>query len=230
MAITGRRCTSRNRSSGAAWTKPTGRRSPVRLQEGEQCRQQGQVKRQRQGHADAGNEAELGDARIIGRHEGEEAHRGGECGNRQRPADFGRGTVQRRGDIAGAEALVAVAHAELDAEIDGMTDEEHAEGDRDRVERSDHADGENAADDEADDERGEDGDEDPQRPQLPESATGTTDQPDSAVEKAAPLVSVENWASERATSPVTRTRTPFSGVRPSWRAASRIAAAAAAPG
>src|SRR5271157_1685811 len=53
---------------------------------------------------------------------------------------------------------------------------------------------------------------------------------DSAVENPAPSDNVENWSSERATGPVTRTRTPRAATRPSAFAASFTATTALRPG
>src|SRR5271165_1268939 len=53
---------------------------------------------------------------------------------------------------------------------------------------------------------------------------------ESAVENPAPSASVENWSSERATGPVTRTLTPRAGPRPSAWAADLMASTALRPG
>src|SRR5947209_7406365 len=72
---------------------------------------------------------------------------------------------QRGVKLVVLEALGAVAHAVLDAEIDAETDEQHGEGDRQEVQRADHQQAETGGDRQADDQRDEYRDDDLRRMQ-----------------------------------------------------------------
>ncbi len=107
------------------------------LEQHQQCRDHGDAGQERDDHAEAGEQAELGETLVVGRQERQEAGRGGGGGERQRRAHVFRGVEQRRVQIVDLVALGAIAHAELDAEIDAETDEQDRERHRDQIERAD---------------------------------------------------------------------------------------------
>ena len=89
-------------------------------------------------HADAGDLAEFGYAAIGGGQERQEARRNGGGGKRERNAGAGAGLHQREAQVRHLEPFLAIANAELDAEIHPEADEQHRECHRDEVQRSDH--------------------------------------------------------------------------------------------
>ena len=107
-------------------------------QEGDQRREERQARQEGDDHADTGDQAELGDAPERGRQEGEESRQESERGQRQRPADPAGGLAERRHDAVELVALVAVAHRDLDAEVDPEPEEERRDCDGDHVEAPDH--------------------------------------------------------------------------------------------
>ena len=109
-----------------------------RLEPAQQSGQQRDAGEERDQHADAGNEAELGHALVIRRHERQEARRGGERRERQRRAGAAARIQQRLVQVVDLVPLGAIADAELQSEIDAEADEQHREIDRYQVERADH--------------------------------------------------------------------------------------------
>ncbi|MCY1515111.1 hypothetical protein D9M68_496870 [compost metagenome] len=107
-------------------------------QHADQRRQQRERGGERDDHAGAGDQAQLGHAAVIGRQEAEERRRGGGSGQRQRRADRVRGHSQRLDHVVAVMALGAVAHAELDAEVHAEADKQHRERHRDHVQRAHH--------------------------------------------------------------------------------------------
>src|SRR5262249_28478217 len=105
-------------------------------------REQGgkQSDRGRKGDDDpgAGDQPELGKSHISGRQKRIEGGRDRRCGEQKRSRDAPAGRYEGLLEIAARMPLRSIADAELDTEIDAETNEEYAEGDRDRVERSDH--------------------------------------------------------------------------------------------
>ena len=116
---------------------PHRRRLGRRVQYRNQRRHQRDAGQERDDHAAAGDQPEFRQAAIRGRYEGEEAERGRDAGERQRPAGLARRVQQRRTQRAGLVALGAVADRELQAEIEAEPDKQDEERDRERVQRAD---------------------------------------------------------------------------------------------
>ena len=104
-------------------------------------------------HADARDQTEFGNAALVGRQEGKESCRGRERGERKWRRHPVPGRAQRVGKTAEPVALVAIAHAELDGEIDADADEENGEIDRNDVEGADQRDPRRGGGGKADDQR-----------------------------------------------------------------------------
>ena len=140
-----------------------------RPQQLEQSGQQGDAGEEGDQHATASDDAELGNAAVLGGCEGVEAGGDGQRGQCQRGADLGR---SRPGLGPSCIACIATAgplrrrpigHRVLDPEIDAEAHEEDGEGDRDQVEGAEDEQAKRRARGEADDEAGDDGQDDAQR-------------------------------------------------------------------
>ena len=103
----------------------------------EQGGQQSECAEERDKHAAAGDDAELGHAHEVGGGEGEEAAGGCQRGNQDLRAGGAARLAQRLDQFGVRVAALAEAHGELDGEIDRDADEEDGEGDRDQVQRAD---------------------------------------------------------------------------------------------
>ena len=122
-----------------------------RLEQAQQSRQQRDAGGERDQHADAGNEAELGNAFVDRRQERQEAGRRRQGRERQRRAGAPARLQQRLAQIVDLVPLRAIADAELQAEIDAEADEQHGEIDRYQIERADHQHAERGRDGKSDD-------------------------------------------------------------------------------
>ena len=111
------------------------RRRPQQSKQGRQDRDRGKKCDE---HAGAGNQAQFGNAAIIGREKRVEAGGGRRRGKRQRPPGLGRRLHEGLVELRLLIAFGAVADAELNAEIDPDADEQHRKGDRNQIERADH--------------------------------------------------------------------------------------------
>ncbi len=92
-----------------------------------QRRQQGQVQRQRDQHAQARDHAQFGNADVLGGQEGEEAQRHRRPGHGKRAADAARRPSERALDVGFDQPLGAEPHGHLDAEVDAETHEQRDE-------------------------------------------------------------------------------------------------------
>ena len=110
----------------------------ARIEQREQRRHQRDARHERDQHAASGDLAELGQTAVVGRQERQEADGGRGGGKRQRAAGLFSGAPQRHAKVALLVPLGAIAHAELDAEIDAEPDKQHGKRDRDQVERRHH--------------------------------------------------------------------------------------------
>ena len=109
-----------------------------RLQHCEKRRQQRDADKKGDDHPRPGDLAELGEAAIGRRQERQEADcRGGGRQGERPPRPHGR-AVQRMVEIRIFAALGAVAHAELNREVDTEADEKREIGYRDHIERLHH--------------------------------------------------------------------------------------------
>ena len=131
---------------GVAHGSALPRRSQKRHQRGKQA----DAGDERDNHAGTGNHAQLGHAAILGRQESVEARRDRGGGKRQRDTDLSAGFAQREMQIVARVALGAIAHAELDSEVDTQADKEHGKGDRDQIQRAQHDETECRRDDQSD--------------------------------------------------------------------------------
>ena len=156
-------------------------------------------------HADAGDQAELGDALVVGRQERQETRRRGERGERQRRARAPAGLQQRRVHIIDLVAFGPIANAELQSEIDPDADEQHREIDRYQVERADHQQADRRRDREADDEIDEHGENDAAQRSASHKMNSTMAMVTVAFSAAFSLM-VANSSSDSGTGPVKRTR------------------------
>ena len=108
-----------------------------RVEHPKQRRQQGDAGQKRDDHSGPGDLAQFREAAIIGRQKRGEADRGRRRGQRERDACLACGADQRAPELAGLVAFGAVAHAELDAEIDAEANKQYKKRDRDQVQRAD---------------------------------------------------------------------------------------------
>ena len=93
---------------------------------------------ERDQHADAGDQAELGKPSIGGRQERQKARRGRQRRQRQRRAGAPAGMQQRLVQTVDLMPLGPIADAELESEIDSKADKQHGKINRDQVQRADH--------------------------------------------------------------------------------------------
>jgi len=107
-----------------------------------------------------------GKAAIVGRQEREEAGRDAGGRQRERRACARAGVAQRLAQVRAFEPLGAVAHAELQTEVDPEADEQHREGNRDQVERPHHHEAKRGRDRQADGEIDRDREDDAVRSQC----------------------------------------------------------------
>ena len=138
-AMTAIRCRCRKSSIGARPLKPTASDFARRIQHRQHCRHQRDAADERDQHATAGNQSEFRKAAIIGRQKCEKSHGGSRGGQSQRIAGLAGGRSQRLAQIAVFMPFAAIAHAELNAEIDPKADKQHEERDRDQVEGADQS-------------------------------------------------------------------------------------------
>ena len=113
-------------------------------------------------HAEAGDQAEFGQAFVIRRQERQKARRGRERRKRQRRAGAPAGAQKRFMQAVDFMPLGTVADAELQPEIDTETHEQHGEVHRYQVERADQQQSKRRRDREADDQGGEHRENDPE--------------------------------------------------------------------
>ena len=126
-------------------------RLAARLEQAQQRRQQSDAGEERDQHAEAGDQSELGQPPVLRRQEREKARRGGERRERQRRAGAPAGMQQRLVQTVDFVPLGPIADAELDSEIDAEADEQHGEIHRYQVERADHQHAERRRDRKSDD-------------------------------------------------------------------------------
>ncbi len=115
------------------------------MEERDQRRQEGDGAGEGDEHADAGDQPKFGDAREAGWDEGEEAGRDGNSREQHGGAGLAQGLLQRDLRMRREPPLIAIAHRDLDREVDGKADKEHREGDGDQVEGPDRDGGEEAS-------------------------------------------------------------------------------------
>ena len=130
--------------------------------------QGGQADHDADQHAGRGDDAEFGQAAVVGRQEGQEA--GAE---RQRGEPDARPGDRRGGHQGGAErlaaqpvALLPQADRVLDREVDREPDEQHGEGDGERIVGPDEQGAEGGGDGQPQDQHAQHGQDQPHRPQA----------------------------------------------------------------
>ena len=126
-------------------------------QQGKAGGQEGQRADECHQHAGAGDQAQLGHAAKAGGHEGKKAGGGGDGGQDNLWTNRQHGVGQRQGGVAGVQALLAVAHAELDGEVDRDADKQHRKRNRDQVQRPDRQRGKAGGEQQAEHQGGENG-------------------------------------------------------------------------
>ena len=99
--------------------------------------QHGHARDQRHDHPEPGDDAEFGDANIIGRQKCPEAEEYRPRRQRQRCPERDRRAFERRSGRRAIEPLGVEAHRDLNPEIDAEPDEQRNEGDRNEVESAD---------------------------------------------------------------------------------------------
>ena len=160
--MTGIRCRSTNRSTGASAAKPIGRGSPGGFRTISSAGRSVMLVRKAMIIPEPAICAEFGEAPVRRRQERREPHRGRRRGERQRRARLSCGASQRGAQIAVIVTFCAVAHAELEPEIDAEAHEQHEKRHRDHVQRADQEQAESYRDRQTDDQADGDREDDPQ--------------------------------------------------------------------
>ena len=119
------------------------------MQHRQQGGEEGQARDVGDDHADARDQPQFRNAAKLRRQEREEAGQQRHGGERQRPADAPARGDDRVAQMLLVVALGAVAHRELDAEVDPKPQKQRREGDRDRVELAHHEEADARRDDQA---------------------------------------------------------------------------------
>ena len=134
----------------------------------QQRRQQREAREPGHQHAERGDDAELGEAQINGRHEAQEADRGAQSAQRQRAGNILCGALERLDLARVAPDLLLVAQHYMDAEIDTQAHEQDGKGHRDQIEPADRERREARGDEQAHDKRQQRRDDQAPRAKAPE--------------------------------------------------------------
>ena len=94
---------------------------------GDQRRQEGQIREQRDEHARAGNQAQFRQTNVIRRQEGEKRDSCAERTKCQRTADHPGGLGQSRVLVIATPDFLAIAQGKMNAEIDAQADKQDRE-------------------------------------------------------------------------------------------------------